>query len=104
MTEIKRDKEGYLANLDDWSPEVAAYLAQDSGIELSESHWEVLNVLRDYYQTFEHAPSQRPFVKYVANRLGKEKGNSIYLAQLFPESPAKVAAKIAGLPRPTNCF
>jgi tRNA 2-thiouridine synthesizing protein E len=46
----------------------------------------------------------RPLVKYIGQRLGKEKGNSIYLLQLFPGSPAKLASKIAGLPRPENCL
>ena len=36
--------------------------------------------------------------------LGKEKSRSIYLMQLFPPSPARVASKIAGLPRPENCL
>ena len=101
---LQLDKEGYLVQLNQWTREVAEQLAKADTIALTEAHWEVLNALRDYYQQFEHAPSQRPFVKYIANTLGKEKGNSVYLMQLFPESPAKVAARIAGLPRPTNCF
>ncbi len=101
---LQLDKEGYLVHLNQWTREIAKQLAKADAVELTEAHWEVLNALRDYYQQFEHAPSQRPFVKYIANALGKEKGNSMYLMQLFPESPAKVAARIAGLPRPTNCF
>jgi tRNA 2-thiouridine synthesizing protein E len=46
----------------------------------------------------------RVLVKLVARELGREKGNSLYLLRLFPDSPAKLAAKIAGLPRPTNCL
>ncbi|MCZ6459336.1 MAG: TusE/DsrC/DsvC family sulfur relay protein, partial [Gammaproteobacteria bacterium] len=38
------------------------------------------------------------------SQLGAEKGTSIYLLKLFPGSPAKLLAKIAGLPRPTNCL
>ncbi|WP_422134078.1 MULTISPECIES: TusE/DsrC/DsvC family sulfur relay protein [unclassified Endozoicomonas] len=104
MSDLKLDKDGYLVNLSDWNPEVAGQLAAEDHIILTDEHWEVLNLLREYYQQFEHAPSQRPFVKYVANQLGKEKGNSLYLMKLFPGSPAKLAARIAGLPRPTNCF
>ena len=104
MTELNLDKDGYLVKMDDWSSDVAASLALEEGIELTEAHWEVLNALRDFYSAYEHAPSQRPFVKYVANVLGKEKGNSMYLMGLFPGSPARLAARIAGLPRPTNCF
>ncbi|KEQ16269.1 TusE/DsrC/DsvC family sulfur relay protein [Endozoicomonas numazuensis] len=104
MIDLKRDKEGYLVNLSDWSPEVATQLAADDDVILTDEHWEILNLLREFYQKFEHAPSQRPFVKFIASQLGKEKGNSIYLMTLFPGSPAKLAARIAGLPRPTNCF
>ena len=46
----------------------------------------------------------RPLVKYVSQTLGSDKGSSIYLLQLFPGSPAKVASKIAGLPRPEHCL
>jgi tRNA 2-thiouridine synthesizing protein E len=46
----------------------------------------------------------RILVKLVANELGPEKGNSLYLLQLFPGSPARVASRIAGLPRPANCI
>lgn len=101
---LNLDQDGYLENLEDWSPEVAELLAQQDSIELTKAHWEIIEAIRSFYQTFETAPSQRPFVKHIANTLGKEKGNSMYLMKLFPESPAKVAARIAGLPRPTNCF
>ncbi|MGI9275328.1 MAG: TusE/DsrC/DsvC family sulfur relay protein [Endozoicomonas sp.] len=104
MNELNLDKDGYLVKLEDWSRDVAACLALEEGIELTDAHWEVLGALRGFYNTYEHAPSQRPFVKHIANVLGKEKGNSMYLMGLFPGSPAKIAARIAGLPRPTNCF
>lgn len=98
------DNDGYLADLHQWNRDVAEQLAALEGITLTPAHWEVIDALRTFYQQYQLAPSQRPFVKHIANTLGAEKGNSIYLMQLFPESPAKVAARIAGLPRPTNCF
>ena len=101
---IPLDKEGYLKNLNDWTPEVAESLAQEAGISLTPAHWEVLNAIRDFYRTYDLSPSQRPFVKHIANTLDPEKGRSIYLMKLFPESPARLAARIAGLPRPSNCF
>ncbi|MDE1461588.1 TusE/DsrC/DsvC family sulfur relay protein [Spartinivicinus poritis] len=101
---IPLDKEGYLKQLSDWDQTVAEALAEQEGLELSDRHWEIIHALRDFYQQFEQSPAMRPFVKHIANSLGKDKGNSIYLMQLFPGSPAKLAAKIAGLPRPTNCF
>lgn len=102
--EIALDKEGYLCNLEDWTPAVAEHLAAAEGIELTDAHWEIIHLLRDFYQAFELSPAMRPLVKYVAQHLGPEKGKSIYLMRLFPQSPAKIASKIAGLPKPTNCL
>lgn len=98
------DKDGYLVNLDDWSQETAEWLAEQENLQLSDAHWEVIQCLRDYYQTYELSPAMRPMVKYITATLGPEKGRSIYLMQLFPGSTAKIAAKVAGLPRPTNCL
>ncbi|MFC6631777.1 TusE/DsrC/DsvC family sulfur relay protein [Microbulbifer taiwanensis] len=102
--EIELDKEGYLRDLDDWSPAVAEQLASAENIELSDAHWQVIRLLQDFYREFELSPAMRPLVKYVGQHLGADKGKSIYLMQLFPPSPAKVASKIAGLPKPTHCI
>ena len=103
-TSIEVDDEGYLVSLSDWSETVAEAIAHSEQLELTPEHWAVLNVIRDFYQTYEHAPAMRPFVKAVGQALGADKGKSIYLMTLFPDSPAKLAAKIAGLPKPTNCL
>lgn len=104
MTDLALDKNGYLADLNQWSPEVAIKLAMLEKIILTNAHWEIITALQSFYKQYDHTPNQRPFVSYIAKSLGKKKGNSIYLMQLFPESPAKVAARIAGLPRPSHCF
>lgn len=104
MQNIALDHEGFLCDIKDWSEDVAERLAANEGLILSEAHWEVIRCLREFYQEFEVSPAMRPFVKYVGLQLGKDKGNSIYLLQLFPGSPAKLAAKIAGLPKPENCL
>ena len=101
---IATDKEGYLSNLSDWSTEIATAIATQEDISLTDAHWEIITLLRRFYQEYEMAPAMRVLVKYTATHLGADKGRSIYLMQLFPPSPAKVAAKIAGLPRPTNCL
>jgi tRNA 2-thiouridine synthesizing protein E len=98
------DKEGFLLDLDDWSEEVAQVLAQREGLELSAEHWEILYVLRDFHQQFQLSPATRALIKYTALKLGPEKGNSLHLNRLFNGTPAKLAAKLAGLPKPTNCL
>jgi len=101
---ILLDKEGFLASLDDWSEQAAERIADLEGITLTPEHWEILYLVRDFYQEFDVSPAMRPLVKYVSNKLGSLKGRSIYLLKLFPKSPAKIASKIAGLPKPSNCL
>ena len=102
--EVATDKEGFLTDLNDWSEEVACALADAEGITLCDEHWEILNLLRQFQQQFEISPPMRPLVKYVSQHLGPEKGKSIYLTKLFPPNPARIASKIAGLPKPEGCL
>ncbi len=102
--DLARDKEGYLVHLEDWNPQVAELFAQEAGIEMTQAHWEIVQAIREFYQTFDHAPNNRSLVKYCAQRLGAERINSAYLMSLFGGTPAKMAARIAGLPRPTHCL
>ena len=98
------DKEGFLRKLEDWNPDVAQQIAAGEGIELGDAHWEIIELLRNYYREFDASPAMRPLVKYCALKLGPDKGKSIYLLSLFPGSPAKIGSKIAGLPKPENCL
>lgn len=98
------DPDGFLKDLSHWSEAVAHAIAQDHQLALSADHFEIIYLLRDFYHKHQVAPANRPFVKMVKLALGAEKGNSIYLMTLFPQSPAKLAAKISGLPKPPNCF
>lgn len=98
------DEDGHLARLSDWDESTAYALAAQEGIVLDARHWEVISLLREFHATFQLSPPMRPLVKYTQSRLGRDKGRSIYLMQLFPPSPARIASKIAGLPRPENCL
>lgn len=98
------DSEGFLRNLEDWSPEAATRIAAAEGIVLNADHWEIIYLLRDYHARFDSSPAMRALVKFCAQQLGDEKGKSIYLMSLFPGSPAKLGSKIAGLPKPDNCL
>ena len=101
---LELDKDGYLVDLNEWSPEVANALAAVEALELTADHWEILELLRGFYAEFQLSPATRPLIKYTALKLGPEKGNSLHLNRLFKGTPAKLAAKLAGLPRPTNCL
>ena len=100
-----RNNEGFLEDASTWNVSVAQEIAAEDTIELQEKHWEIIKFLRNFYEEHEMSPpSNRLFVKAVREALGEDKGNSIYLMQLFPGTPAKTACRIAGLPRPTNCL
>ena len=97
------DEEGYLANLNEWEPAIGEAMAKEDGTELTDNHWEVINFLREYYEEYQIVPAVRVLTKAIGKKLGKDKGNSKYLYELFPYGPAKQACKYAGLPKPTGC-
>jgi len=95
---VERDPEGFLVHPEQWTPEIAEELAHESGIpELTPRHMQVVEFMRERYLTTGTAPSIRT--------LGKESGVPIKeLYQLFPKGPAKLAAKIGGIPKPRGCI
>jgi len=92
------DGEGFLTNPDQWNERIADEIARESGIpELTDRHWLVVRFMRDRYLSTGTAPSIRS--------LGKESGVPIKeLYELFPKGPAKLAAKIGGIPKPRGCI
>jgi TusE/DsrC/DsvC family sulfur relay protein len=98
------DEEGYLVNINDWTPEIAVELAASENLPLSDEHWDIIKFLREYYDEYQIAPAVRVLTKAVGKRFGADKGNSKYLYELFPYGPGKQACKIAGLPKPTGCI
>lgn len=102
--EIELDQEGFLIDLGDWSDAVAIALAKHEGLSLTDAHFEVIHALRQFHAQYQLSPAMRPLVKYIGQQLGKDKGSSLYLLSLFPGSPAKLASKLAGLPKPDNCL
>lgn len=104
LGDIALDKEGFLRDLNDWSEAVAVELARAENINLNPDHWEIIRLLRVFYNRHQIAPANRALVSLVKKELGADKGRSVYLMRLFRGSPAKTASKIAGLPKPDNCL
>jgi len=104
MIESNVDKDGFLLDHLQWNHKIAEQLAMHEGIELTDEHWQLIHLIRQFYAEFDLSPAMRPLAKYIKLHLGAECASSIYLMQLFPQSPAKYLAKIAGLPRPENCL
>jgi tRNA 2-thiouridine synthesizing protein E len=95
---IELDAEGFLLRPEQWNVPLAERIARANGIpELTDRHWLVVRFMRDRYLETGTAPSIRS--------LGKESGVPIKeLYQLFPKGPAKLAAKIGGIPKPKGCI
>lgn len=103
LEQIQRDQDGYLLNLTDWNKQLATELACEENITLTDEHWMIINKAREFYTTYNMSPAIRALVNFLKQELGADKGNSIYLQQLFHLSPAKQISKIAGLPKPIRC-
>ncbi|WP_461519532.1 TusE/DsrC/DsvC family sulfur relay protein [Porticoccus sp.] len=101
---IESPPANYLDKLPAWTELSARQLAAEDNIELTAPHLEILLVARQFYADFGFSPSMRPLIRYIADHLNLGKARSIYLMQLFPPSPAKVVARLAGLPKPKNCL
>ena len=95
---VDRQRRGFFENPDEWNEEMAPEIARGEGIDkLTEDHWRVIKFMRAEYAEKGTGPTVRV--------LGKTSGVSIKeLYELFPKGPAKVAAKIAGIPKPRGCI
>jgi len=102
--QLALDDYGHLVNQEDWSIEVAEQLAVTDEMELSEQHWMVLQILREYYAEFGIEPPMRALVRIMTSRGGGEFANSLALYRLFPEGPARQGSRYAGLPIPVSCI
>lgn len=97
-TDVELNDEGFFVHPEQWTEEMAPELArrEDIGI-LTDRHWQVIHFMRSEYLTKGTGPTVR--------LLGKTSGVSVKeLYHLFPRGPAKVAAKIAGIPKPRGCI
>jgi TusE/DsrC/DsvC family sulfur relay protein len=95
---VEVDAEGYMVDPKQWTPEIAALIARQEGIEtLTDRHWAVINFCRKDFDARGESPGLR--------RITKESGvPTKELYQLFPKGPGKKVARIAGLPKPTGCI
>ncbi len=100
---VQTDNEGYLANLEDWSEELASHLAAQDKLELTESHWKIIHFMREYFREYGTAPNLRILQKALKEEFGPEWGEKKFLFELFPYGPAKQAGRYAGTPKPTGC-
>ena len=95
---VDTNDEGFFTNPDQWTEAMAPELAAAEGIDpLTDQHWTVIRFMRKEYAEKGTGPTVRV--------LGKTSGVTVKeLYQLFPKGPAKIAARIAGIPKPRGCI
>jgi tRNA 2-thiouridine synthesizing protein E len=97
-TEVAVTDDGFFADPDGWREDMAPEIAREAGVdELTERHWQVIKFMRHEFAEKGTGPTVRV--------LGKTSGVGVKeLYQLFPKGPAKLAARIAGIPKPRGCI
>lgn len=98
---LSRDSEGYLLDPSQWNETVATAVAQETGLELTDDHWNVLQFMREYLTTEGIAPDVRHVVEFLVGQ-GKldKKHAKEHLFKLFPYGYMQQACKVAGFQRP----
>jgi len=98
LTPMEVNEEGFFVHPETWTEDMVPELARREGIDqLTDLHWQVIRFMRSQYLEKGTGPTVRV--------LGKTSGVSIKeLYQLFPKGPAKVAARVAGIPKPRGCI
>jgi dissimilatory sulfite reductase related protein len=97
LDNVEFDDGGFMVDAHAWTPEIAVAIAEREGIMLTDRHWVVIRYVRSEYEATGESPTLR--------RITKASGvDTKEIYQLFPGGPAKLAAKIAGLKKPTGCI
>ena len=97
LASVEFDADGYMTDPHAWTPEIAGAIADSLGLTLTERHWVVINFARSEFEANGEAPTLRRITKQTDV-------DTKELYSLFPGGPAKVAAKVAGLGKPTGCI
>ncbi len=97
--EVELNEEGFFVDPEKWTEDMVPQLAEEWGVPgpLTDQHWTVLNFMRQEYFEKGTGPTVR--------KLGKSSGVTVKeLYKLFPKGPAKLAARVAGIPKPKGCI
>lgn len=97
LENVEFDAEGFMVDPNAWTPEIGQAIAEAVGISLTDRHWVVINFARQEFAAKGEAPTLRRITKTTDV-------NTKEIYQLFPGGPAKNAARISGLGKPTGCI
>lgn len=89
--------DGFLVDPSAWTEELAGKMATALGLELTDEHWAVLRWVRADWATTGASPNVRRTA--TGSGVGTKR-----MYELFPHTPGKTAAMLAGVPKPVGCI
>ena len=91
-----RDGDGYLQDMNQWTPEIGKAMAEADGFEMTDEKWDQVLKAREFYDDNQVVPAIRKFAAFVG-KPNKE------MFDLWQTGPMKPITKYGGLPKPTGC-
>ncbi len=91
-----RDGDGYLLDMNEWTPEIGQAMAEADGFDMTDERWQQLLKAREYFEEHAMVPPIRKFAKYI----GIDKK---ILFKQWMTGPMKPISKYGGMPKPTGC-
>ena len=92
---VEVNDEGYMVDASKWNKDIAAEIAKEEGIELTDQHYQVLEFLREASEKGETLTIRKVGKSGIVDIKG--------LYKLFPGGPLKHSSRIAGIPKPAIC-
>ena len=91
-----RDGDGYLTDMNSWTPEIGRAMADEDGLKLDDSMWQQIMKAREFFDDFGTVPPIRKFAKFIGE-------DQKILFKQWMTGPMKPITKYGGLPKPTGC-
>jgi len=92
----ERDGDGYLIDMNAWTPEIGRAMAEADEVELDDTKWEQILKAREYFDENGVVPPIRKFAKYIG-------ADQKEMFKAWMSGPMKPITKYGGLPKPTGC-
>ena len=87
--------DGYLTDASQWTKEIAAEIAKEEGIDITDKHYAVIDFIREKTLKGEALTIRSIGKSGVVDTKG--------FYDLFPGAPPKKASRIAGIAKPSSC-
>lgn len=96
--EVEFNDSGYMMDFDEWDDEIANALAAADDLKLTQSHWAVINYIRELFGEYEITPSVTSVIKAAGDKISEQEPAATIIDQLFPQDGYNQACRLAGLP------